>query len=131
MLAHFLAVYVNVSYVITSTEMKNYSSLKLFCAYAYIFCVPDRGHKILIAYSRKVAFGAEGYNDLAVKTCSLFKRAIKPRRALVDFKIPLTVEAEPIFSYTVGTGIFTARDNLFCVHIGIYLQTKYNSLMLT
>ena len=79
--------------------------------------------KLALIYERNCNFGVERFSvhPISGNTFS----------GLVKRKIPLTVEAEPVFSYTVGTGIFTARNNFFCVHIGIYLQTKYNSLMLT
>ena len=87
-----LSVYPKLGFKVCRTDMEDNSvSAELLLSKGKSLLVPNAEHKILVAYSGKLGFGAEGESDLARKSSLVLKTSVFAARTVVDLKEPFAV----------------------------------------
>ena len=116
MLTYVSSVDPHLGFLIYCAEMKEYSLSFKGIGNCKGAVIPYIVAMTVVIYARKLALIYERNVDLGIERRFVHPSLGNTLAFLVKGEIPSTVEAEPILSYSVGTGIFRAGNDFFCVH---------------
>ena len=104
--ADLLAIDIYGCQVIHSAKMKNDTALNLLLSQGNAALIPDRIHEILVFHTGQLTFGAEGDVDgLGQLNGRIVHAAGFTAVAVVDLKLPGTVQVQPVVTTELGLGM--------------------------
>ena len=111
MRAYVLTVHVKLRLVVYCAEMQNNTLACPRCGNFNILAIPDTVHKIGVTDTGKLALGTIRNGDLTVQRVALIELETFAVFGIIDLKIPLTVETDPILTDKLRSGVFFSQIN--------------------
>ena len=108
---HLLAVDVHHSLVVHSTKVNEHPAGALLLCQFHRSLVPQTQHKVLVVYTGQLALRAKRHGNGAGQLCiGLRKTSGLAAAAVIDFKIPLTIQVQPAVALKLGLRMFGAGN---------------------